>query len=103
MNTLIQTAEQYVKDHPRCKVEELAEALSISEHRARTLASEMELTGRIYKTRIPGSRRSYLTHGIKPKQASKEPYCNGMPKQVIVGEWTPMDIKPQGIFGPLGM
>ena len=103
MNTLIGSAEQYVKDNPRCKVADLAEALSISRHRARTLASEMELTGRIYKTRIPGSRRSYLTHGIKPKEASKEAYCSGMPKQVIVGEWEPPAIAPQSWLSALGL
>lgn len=103
MNTLIGTAEQYVKDNPRCKIADLAEYLSISRHRARTLASDLERSKRIYKTRVPGSRVPYLTHGFKPKEASKEPYCNGMPKQVIVGEWDKIEIKPQGIFAALGL
>lgn len=103
MKTLIETAEQYIKDHPRCRIAEMAENLSISRHHARTLASQLEVSGAVHKVRVPGSKASFLSHGKKPPQASIEPYSSGMPKQVIVGEWTPMDIKPQGIFGPLGM
>lgn len=99
MNTLIGTAEQYVKDHPQCLVVDMAIAMSISLKRAQRLVSELVLKGYIHKTRVPGSISVFLTHGPGPG----EPFGTGMPKQVIVGEWTPMDIKPQGIFGPLGI
>lgn len=99
MNTLIATAEQYVKDNPRCLTVDMAIAMSISLKRAQRLVSELALKGYIHKTRVPGSISIFLTHGPGPG----EPLGSGMPKQVIVGEWTPMDIKPQGIFGPLGM
>lgn len=103
MNTLIGSAEQYVKDHPRCRISEMAEHLSISRHHARTLASQLEVSGAIHKVRVPGSKASFLSHGKKPPQASLEPLSSGMPKQVIVGEWEPPAIAPQSWLSALGL
>lgn len=101
MKNLIETAEQYIKDNPRCTVAGLAESLSISRHRARTLASQLEVGGRIHKTHVPGSTLSYLTHGPKPKGALVIAHPTDMPKQVVVSHWPKPTIAPQSWLSAL--
>lgn len=99
MNTLIGSAEQYVKDHPQCLVVDISIAMSLSLKRAQRLVSELVLKGYIHKTRVPGSISVFLTHGPGPG----EPFGTGMPKQVIVGEWEPPAIAPQSWLSALGL
>ena len=103
MKTLSETAEQYIKDHPRCRIMEIAAHMSLSAKRAGTLVSQLEADGKAYRTRIPGSKACFLTHGVRPASAHLEPLSSGMPKQVIVGEWEPPAIAPQSWLSALGL
>ena len=92
----------YLECHHGASISEIMNHIKSTRSSTKMIVRRLEAAGRVHRVSKTGASRLKFSAGPKTK---KEPADSqsGMPKQVIVGEWTPMDIKPQGIFGPLGI